>query len=334
VVHSGDRLVWIDDRGDVVRSEPGHRIEEGAAVERLLETDGTLAAIVRGADSVRRLLDVERGEVLVPDAGAAGSFARTADGGWIAADRRAGHLLAAAPGRELRMPIDGPAVLLAGDEVLIVGRGPAEPSALTSASIELLDPATLHPLASVELPFPGVDAIVACPRSIVAGLRALARDDLPGLLDGGRRPPSGWLVGTPPPRVEVDIAVDAPDRVLPDAHFTVSYLLRNRSQTELVSAPPDAVMVAYRWRDADGGVLDAVPAVRTRLPGRVAPGAALEGRARVVAPHAAGSYRLELALHREGAGWLTDDGEASETAARVEVAGGGARVGGDYARRP
>ncbi len=86
--------------------------------------------------------------------------------------------------------------------------------------------------------------------------------------------------------------------------------LTNEGSSEWSSAGPNPCFVSFHLLDTEQRVLR-FDNPRTPLPGIVRPGETVEVSVRVKAPLAAGSYRLEFDLLREGLFWFKDKGGAT-----------------------
>ena len=105
----------------------------------------------------------------------------------------------------------------------------------------------------------------------------------------------------------VDI-VQAPDRVPACATFRVQLRVQNRSGLSWRGTPVHPLNLSYHWRD-DSGSLVVFDGVRTPGPSSgFATDAFTFATADVVAPEAAGTYRLLPCLVQEGVAWLDERG--------------------------
>jgi len=86
--------------------------------------------------------------------------------------------------------------------------------------------------------------------------------------------------------------------------------IKNQGRSEWSSAGPDPCLVSFHLLDAERRVLR-FDNPRTPLPGVVRQGETIEVSVRVKAPLAAGDYRVEFDLLREGLYWFKDKGGAT-----------------------
>jgi uncharacterized membrane protein len=93
-----------------------------------------------------------------------------------------------------------------------------------------------------------------------------------------------------------------------DEYYRVPIVLRNTSTQTWPSGGQLPVRLSYRWLAEDGSPVLAVPALRTALPRRLAPGHRVRLRAELLTPSQPGTYTLEWDLLREGDAWFGDKG--------------------------
>jgi hypothetical protein len=110
-----------------------------------------------------------------------------------------------------------------------------------------------------------------------------------------------------------------PDKVRADDYAQVRLVLRNTGTQNWQARGTLPVRLSYRWLDTGGAPVLDVPALRTDLPHRVAPGHAVEVRAALLTPSMGGSYTLEWDVLREGDAWFsTRGGETMRQPIQVE----------------
>jgi hypothetical protein len=90
----------------------------------------------------------------------------------------------------------------------------------------------------------------------------------------------------------------------------VTLRIKNRGRSEWNTSGPNPTFVSFHLLAADGSVLR-FDNPRTQLPGIIRPGETAEVGVRVRAPLAAGEYRVEFDLLREGQFWFKDKGGAT-----------------------
>ncbi len=115
-----------------------------------------------------------------------------------------------------------------------------------------------------------------------------------------------------------------PTVMVPGQIYSLEVRLQNtgaltwHGQASAATADSDAVFVTCRWRNVEGGLVDA-PTILTSLPGSVAPGESATLTARVQAPSVNGRYRLTFDL-RDGKGLFSERMPSEPTAVTVTVA--------------
>jgi Glycosyl transferase family 2 len=125
-------------------------------------------------------------------------------------------------------------------------------------------------------------------------------------------------------RPHVVLAGDLPSCMRREAVAHVRLQVRNAGTHATATDGARALTIAQRWSQGGGSPLTAEELGINELAGhpshvgrRLAPGAAAVTEVALYAPRAAGSYRLELAPHQHGHGWLAD----GALSACVEVVG-------------
>ncbi|MDB5069333.1 MAG: methyltransferase FkbM family, partial [Candidatus Eremiobacteraeota bacterium] len=138
------------------------------------------------------------------------------------------------------------------------------------------------------------------------GVHRLSEEDL----QGSRRRSiqmQFWLRNARPREAcKVRLHTAIPPAMRAGAEHHLSYQLTNRAAAELVSELPYATQLGYRWTVHDGHPVEPGAPVRTPLPQPLAPGAAVRGDMRVVAPRVPGRYVLRLSVVQEGVAWFDD----------------------------
>ena len=94
-------------------------------------------------------------------------------------------------------------------------------------------------------------------------------------------------------------------------YIRVPVVLRNAGAQSWHSRGQLPVRLAYRWLTKAGAPVLSVPALRTDLPHRVAPGKTARLHAALLMPSEPGTYLLEWDVVREGDAWFSDMGGAT-----------------------
>jgi len=121
------------------------------------------------------------------------------------------------------------------------------------------------------------------------------------------------------------ISTKVPAAVSAGSRFRISLQVMNLGTGILVSYPPHPVHLTYTWHPLQNGVVEEVAAaeeVRSRLPQPVLPRKTVDCALDMVAPSAAGNYRLRVSLIQEGVARFeeVDSENAYEAIVRVQKA--------------
>jgi hypothetical protein len=115
------------------------------------------------------------------------------------------------------------------------------------------------------------------------------------------------------------VSAKAQNTVRADDYVQVPLVLQNTGTQNWQARGTLPVRLSYRWLDGAGQAVLGVPALRTDLPHRVAPGHRVRARAPLLTPSTPGTYTLEWDLLREGDAWFsTRGGETLRQTVRVE----------------
>lgn len=113
------------------------------------------------------------------------------------------------------------------------------------------------------------------------------------------------------------VLVDAPATLAPGAETRLAVRVSNDTDLLVSSRLPHPVHLSYRWRAADGTLVEA-DGLRSVLVPPLAPGATRVYACVVRAPAAPGDYRLRVALVQEDVRWLErESGDRDATVAVV-----------------
>jgi glycosyltransferase involved in cell wall biosynthesis len=99
-------------------------------------------------------------------------------------------------------------------------------------------------------------------------------------------------------------AREAPREVPARHEITIRLGIQNAGSATFSPRQPRAVVIGYRWHDADGAIELQGPPLP--LPRALSPGQRLSCDARVLTPVRPGAYRLQIALAQQDVGWFDD----------------------------
>jgi hypothetical protein len=138
--------------------------------------------------------------------------------------------------------------------------------------------------------------------------------------EAGVEPRRMWAAADPLPADACVARIEArlPSRLGIGEVVTPVCSVTNLSDHFFVSAPPNPVHLAYRWRGAGGAVVEGE---RARLPGALPPRAMTEVPLLVVAPQEAGVWQLDVTLVQEHVRWFDETTPEAAVSARIEVVG-------------
>jgi acetolactate synthase-1/2/3 large subunit len=218
------------------------------------------------------------------------------------------------------------------DDFLFVGESARRREAgWTTASIAVVCRRTWTLLGRLPLPCREVYDLLLAPAALLEGVRrgfrtnaqrAAEQDQYALFAQAGVRPLRLWATGDPlpPEACRVHVAAEVPAVLEADEDVELSCTLENAGQALLVSAPPNPVLLSYRWFEARTGCWLAEPeALRTRLPHTLVPGTPAACRLRLRAPALPGQYRLRITLVQEHVAWFDEVHRENACERRVEV---------------
>ncbi len=192
VVSASGCAFWIAPDGAVVRQEPGGLLADDAVVRVVGQGPTGPLAVVTSQESTW-LADLSSGRRIGPADERATAVVASDSASILAqpsVDLLVVHSSDSEPRREIACPFPG-SLVSAGD-LVAVGQDPVDPATSVAASLMLLDPEVLQPVASVQLPFARVSAMAFVPKDVVSGLRAAALD-LHGIFSAGADRHDGWI---------------------------------------------------------------------------------------------------------------------------------------------
>jgi len=248
-----------------------------------------------------------------------------ADGGWLICDSYTKRLLFV---DEKTGSIVRQAQLAGWTRALAVGRDHINvgvsgqrhaTTAKGSASIQVLDRATLAPVSSIVLPCEEITTLALTPRTLIAGIRRGFRtNDLRAAVQdrrdlfelAGQR--AAALKLTPmralenPRDFRVRIRVRAPRRVRGGDYFEAHVTIKNRSRRTLFTAAPFPVNIGIVFEQI-GAAEQADLVRREPLPEPLLPGATLRFTLAVQSPPTAARYHVRFTLLQEWVRWFDYD---------------------------
>jgi acetolactate synthase-1/2/3 large subunit len=218
------------------------------------------------------------------------------------------------------------------DDFLFVGESARRDGAgWSTAAIAVVCRRTWAVLGRLSLPCREVYDLLLAPAALLEGVRrgfrtnaqrAAEQDQYALFARAGVQPLRLWATGDPlpPEACRVQVAADVPAVLEADEDVELSCTLENAGGALLVSAPPNPVLLSYRWFDGCTGRWLAEPeALRTRLPHALVPGEPAACRMKVRAPAMPGKYRLRITLVQEHVAWFDEVHRENACERRVEV---------------
>ncbi len=261
---------------------------------------------------------------------------RFVDGAWLvcnSAGQEVVHVEPRTGAVRRRIPLAGwTRGVAVSDDFLFIGESARRRDAAswTTASIAVVCRRTWSLLGRLALPCREVYDLLLAPAALLEGLRrgfrtnaqrADEQDQYALFAKAGVEPARLWATGDPlpPEACRIHLWAEVPDILEADADVELSCTLENAGRALLVSAPPNPVLLSYRWFDAAGRWLDQPEALRTRLPHTLVPGRPASCRMKVRAPARPGKYHLRITLVQEHVAWFDDLHDENACAQRVEV---------------
>jgi len=203
-------------------------------------------------------------------------------------------------------------------------------NSLTSGRITILDRETWEVVDTISLPTSNVYDVVLAPRALVNGLRTgfrrdaeFADDYAAAALRAGVRPSPAWAIADPLPAASLGARIDLqppPRRLQVDEMAIVHCKITNTGAARYVSAPPNPIVLCYRWYDDTGSAVGAGTWLHSPLPEAIGPGETIDAAMRISAPDRAGNYTIAITLLQEGVAWFDDLNPAFGIRAAVAVA--------------
>jgi hypothetical protein len=342
---STNALLWLTPAGDVTRTWQAPGTGDAWHLNSLLVDRGRLLACAFGRFAEHRgwaapgaaqgqgfVFDVETGEEILRGFTCPHHPMRIGDRWAVCDSREQTFVVLDDDGRVLeRVALGGwtRGVAVSADRVYVGISARRGEAAGETASVAVLDRATLREIDRVSLPCREVYEVAVVPAPLLGGLERGFRTNAVRTADedqhalfraAGVEPERLWAVSEPLPeeacRVELD--AEAPTKMRAGEAAQVPWTLANRGGAVLHSAEPYPVHVAARWFSADGGGVLA-ESERALLPRAVPPGAEVSGTLRVEAPPGAGHRLLRISPVQEQVRWFDDADPANGVAVQVRV---------------
>jgi hypothetical protein len=345
-----NRLLWVAPSGEVVRTWQAPGQGDAWHLNCLTFHDGRLLVSAFGRYPRHRdwagrltepagiLFDVETGRDVLGGLQCP-HHPRFVDGAWLVCNSAGQELVHVEPQTgavRRRLALAGwTRGVAVSDDRLFVGESARRRDAgqWSTASIAVVCRRTWTLLGRLPLPCREVYDLILAPGALLEGIRRGFRTNAQRVAEqeqyalfarAGVEPARLWATGDPlpPEACRVHLAADVPNLLETDADLELSCTLENAGSALLVSAPPNPVLLSYRWFEAaTGRWLDRPEALRTRLPHTLVPGRPAACRMKVRAPAAPGMYRLRITLVQEHVAWFDDLHDENACEQRVEVVG-------------
>jgi hypothetical protein len=349
---SANALLWLGPGGERRRTWTAPGTGDAWHLNSLTVQDGRLLACafgrferhrgwtVPGASEGRGFVfDVDSGEVVLHGLTRPHDPFRL-DGRWAACDSGTRSVVVFEDdGRTIaeRVSLDGWTRGVALDDAhvyvgLSVHRGEADGA---TASIAVLDRATLRLRAQLPVSCREIYALAAVPAPLVAGLERgfrtnalrAADDDQHALFRAaGVEPVRLWASPDPlpPEACRAELRLELPPAMCAGDDVALPWTLRNTGGAILHGAHPYPVRLGWRWFDATGTALVS-DGGRCDLPHAVAPGQSASGVLRISAPAGTGRRVLRVAPVQEHVRWFDDADPRYGVAGEVVVETAGLR---------
>ena len=342
-----NKVLWISPGGDVVREWRAPGAGDCWHLNSLFVHDGTVYVSAFGRyrrhrewaeqprDGAGFVLDLETGREVLTGLSSPHT-PRRFDGAWTVCNSAAGEVVQLDAEGEVvrRVELGGwTRGIAVSDDLVFVGVSAARygGNAPETANVAVLSRTTWDVVGRFLLPCREVYDVVLVPTPLVEGLRRGFRtngsrveeqDQYALFREVGVTPSRLWACGDPLPleAMRARIAAELPDALTTDELVEVECSLENLGNAILVSAPPNRVILSYRWFDPETGrQLDGGAPLRSPLPAPAPPRRPLQGRLRVLAPSVPGEFLLRVTLVQEGVAWFDDVDERSSCARIVFV---------------
>jgi len=259
---------------------------------------------------------------------------RFIDGAWVVANSRRRALQAYGARGELlqQRTFAGFTRGLAFDErYLYLGESTERivaTNSLTEGRITILERRTWDVVDTISLPTSNVYDVVLAPRALVAGLRTGFRragefvDDYAAVvLRTGVQQPAAWAIADPlpPAALGVSIELEPPRRMQLDEIAIVRCKVTNTGAATYASAPPNPIVLCYRWYDNTGSAVGAGTWLHSPLPAAIGAGETIDAAMRIATPDRTGTYTIAVTLLQEGVAWFDDLNPAFGIRAAVAI---------------
>lgn len=349
---STNRIVWLSPDGAVVREWHAEGTGDCWHLNSLLLHGGDLYVTAFGRfreprqwagtakDGAGIVFNVRTGEVLLSEL-TCPHHPRVFDGAWAICNSGCHEVLHIDPTNgiirhqlRLRSWTRGMAI---GDDVFVVGesanRSDPNPTGEAEASIAVIDRQTWTVRDRFTLPCREVYDVIVVPPALVEGVRRgfrtnrqrVIEQDQFALFDQlGMRPRRLWATSDPlhADTCRVTMTATFPTSLLSDGTVEISCTIENRGTALLVFAPPNPVLISYKWLDPDTrSLLAENEGIRTPLPETLVPGTSLRCRATVRTPRQPGMYLLLLTLVQEFVAWFDDLDPSNQCSAFIHITG-------------
>jgi acetolactate synthase-1/2/3 large subunit len=340
-------LLWVSPAGEITRTWRAPGQGDAWHLNCLCFHDGRLLASAFGryprhrdwsgrlAEPAGILFDVETGRDMLAGLHCP-HHPRFVDDAWLvcnSAGREVAHVEPDTGVVRRRLGLQGwTRGVAVSDDYLFVGESAHRHAARWStASVAVVCRRTWDLLGRLPLPCREVYDLLLVPAALLEGVRrgfrtnaqrAAEQEQYALFAQAGVQPLRLWASGDPlpPEACRVHVAAELPAVLEADADVELSCTVENTGRALLVSAPPNPVLLSYRWFAArTGRWLPEPEALRTRLPHTLVPGRPAACRMKVRAPAAPGKYRLRITLVQEHVAWFDEADPQNACERRVEV---------------
>ncbi len=340
-------LLWISPAGEVTRTWQAPGQGDAWHLNCLTFHEGRLLVSAFGrydrhrdwsdklAEPAGVLFDVETGRDVLSGLRCP-HHPRFVDGAWLVCNSAGQEVIHVEPAGGIvrrRLGLQGwTRGVAVSDDYLFIGESAHRRAAgWATAAIAVVCRRTWSLLGRLPLPCREVYDLLLVPAALLEGVRrgfrtnaqrAAEQEQYALFARAGIEPVRLWATGDPlpPEACRVHVAAEPPAVLEADADVELSCTLENAGRALLVSAPPNPVLLSYRWFEAGTGRWLAEPeALRTRLPHTLVPGEPAACRMKVRAPAAPGKYLLRITLVQEHVAWFDEIHRENACEWRVEV---------------
>lgn len=339
-------ILWLSPSGEVSRTWQAEGNGDAWHLNSVFPVDGRLVAAAFGRFSRHRewsdgraagkgiVFDLATGEDIVTGLSCPHD-PRLVDGLWLICNSAQKELIAVEPDSDAirqRVQLKGWTRGLAVDEdLLYVGESAnrAIPVAGELASVAVIDRRRWSVVDRLPLPCQEVFDVIRAPRALAQGirqgfrtnpLRTAEQDQHRLFQEVGASPARLWAVGDPLPAsaCRIDLEARVPESLGAGTIHEFECLIANRGDAILVSAPPNPVLISYRWvnRSEPGGMIEGD---RSILPEALPPGVERACRFSLRTPETPGVYRLVVTLVQEQVAWFDELDARNAWSGQVQI---------------